>query len=300
MGQKRKSVRLRLKLRSEGSGLLNTLINKLPFELHIPGYQYCGPGTKLEKRLQRGDKGVNALDEACKEHDIAYSQSDNLTERHEADRKLYKKALERFKSSSAGVGERIAAGVVSAAMKGKTTFGMGARGRTGGRTARRRSGKKGGFRRMRSRFGGAMSFLRAMKKARNVLRRSARRSGLLDNAKVAYKTLLKSGKILPPRSRVIPLPKRGGFLPLIPLFAALGALGSLGGGAAAVAKAVNDAKAAREQLAETNRHNLAMEAATTGKGVRIGEGLYIKPYKSGCGLYIKPYKSGCGTGSKNY
>ena len=53
-----------------GSGLINNLINKLPFELHIPGYQYCGPGTHIQKRLSRGDSGINPLDSACKEHDI--------------------------------------------------------------------------------------------------------------------------------------------------------------------------------------------------------------------------------------
>ncbi|KAK9681122.1 Phospholipase A2-like domain [Popillia japonica] len=73
---------------SEGSGLVDSLINKLPIELHLPGYQYCGPGTKLQKRLERGDSGINPLDQACKDHDIAYSQSKDLKQRHEADRIL--------------------------------------------------------------------------------------------------------------------------------------------------------------------------------------------------------------------
>jgi len=30
-------------------GLLNRVIDVLLFELHIPGYQFCGPGTHLEK-----------------------------------------------------------------------------------------------------------------------------------------------------------------------------------------------------------------------------------------------------------
>lgn len=34
----------------EGSGILNDFINNLPFELHVPGYQYLGPGTKLRKK----------------------------------------------------------------------------------------------------------------------------------------------------------------------------------------------------------------------------------------------------------
>lgn len=68
-----------------GTGVLNTIINILPVELHIPGYNFCGPGTKLEKRLARGDKGVNLLDESCRNHDIAYSQNRDLKLRHEAD-----------------------------------------------------------------------------------------------------------------------------------------------------------------------------------------------------------------------
>lgn len=41
-------------------------------EMHIPGYNYCGPGTDVEGRVRRGDRGVNELDCACKQHDIEY------------------------------------------------------------------------------------------------------------------------------------------------------------------------------------------------------------------------------------
>ena len=54
-----------------GSGIINSAINNLPFELHIPSYSYCGPGTKLQKRLNRGDPGINKLDEACENDDIS-------------------------------------------------------------------------------------------------------------------------------------------------------------------------------------------------------------------------------------
>jgi len=50
------------------------MINVLPFELHIPGYQFCDPGTRLENRLTRGDQGINSLDVACREHDIVFAQ----------------------------------------------------------------------------------------------------------------------------------------------------------------------------------------------------------------------------------
>ena len=89
--------------------MINNLINKLPIELHLPGYQYCGPGTKLQKRLARGDKGINPLDAACKEHDIAYSQSKDIKDRHQADRVLSEKAWQRVISKDSDLKERSSA-----------------------------------------------------------------------------------------------------------------------------------------------------------------------------------------------
>lgn len=88
------------------------------------------------------------------------------------------------------------------------------------------------------------------------------------------------------KERVLPLPKTGGVLPLLPIFAGLSALGSLAGGAAGVAKAVNEAKDARKKLSEMQRHNETMEAIA----LRQGRGLYLKPYKRGLGLYMTPYR----------
>lgn len=110
----------------KGSGLINSAINSLPFELHIPGgYQYCGPGTKLQKRLARGDPGINPLDIACRQHDIAYAQHKDLKDRHEADRILQEKAWQRVRTKDASVGEKAAAWLVTTAMKAKRKLGMG-------------------------------------------------------------------------------------------------------------------------------------------------------------------------------
>ncbi|KYM96049.1 hypothetical protein ALC62_13299 [Cyphomyrmex costatus] len=94
--------------------LLNRAINALPFELHIPGYQFCGPGTRLKKRLARGDAGVNPLDAACREHDIAYSRSNDLTDRHAADEVLAEEARKRVTARDSALGERAAANVANA------------------------------------------------------------------------------------------------------------------------------------------------------------------------------------------
>src|SRR5436190_10066381 len=108
-----------------GRGLLNRAINALSIELHMPGYQFCGPGTHLEKRLVRGDRGINPLDAACREHDIAYSRSNDLRERHVADNILAAEERKRITTRDSIFGKRAAATAVWTAMKAKTKFGMG-------------------------------------------------------------------------------------------------------------------------------------------------------------------------------
>lgn len=118
------------KLVGNASALAGKAINKgidlLPIELHLPGgYQYCGPGTKLDKRLRRGDPGINPLDKACKEHDIAYSQSSDTSKRAVADKILSERAWQRVLAKDASVGEKAAAWAVTNIMKTKAKLGGG-------------------------------------------------------------------------------------------------------------------------------------------------------------------------------
>lgn len=41
-------------------------------EIHLPGHNFTGPGTQLEKRLERGDQPINAVDELSLHHDLRY------------------------------------------------------------------------------------------------------------------------------------------------------------------------------------------------------------------------------------
>lgn len=270
-----------------GKGLVNSVINKLPFELHLPGYQYCGPGTKLEKRLARGDPGVNGLDRACKQHDIRYLQND-LAARHKADYQLEQAAWNRVKSKDAGIGEKAAAWLVTNIMKGKRKLGMGCKSTT--HTRKRKNGIKNKIRKVA--FGGGI-----VHKVRDALRKvHGEKNDLKKTAAFALRVARRylqaaGGKRNIRTPRIIPVPKVGGILPLIPIFAGLSALGSLAGTAAGIAKAVNDVKAVRQQLADTNQHYRKMEEIAMG---RNGKGLYLKPYRKGLGLYLKP------TNSKNY
>jgi len=47
-----------------------------------------GPGTKLKKRLARGDLGINRLDKIAKQHDIDYARAKNLQAKWVADSKM--------------------------------------------------------------------------------------------------------------------------------------------------------------------------------------------------------------------
>ena len=40
-----------IKSDAKDGSFLNTLVNKLPFEMHLPEHKFTGPGTKLYKRL---------------------------------------------------------------------------------------------------------------------------------------------------------------------------------------------------------------------------------------------------------
>lgn len=105
--------------------------------------------------------------------------------------------------------------------------------------------------------------------------------GLGDAIKVALKYAnLQRKRMKPPQKRIIPIPKSGGILPLIPIFAGLSALGALAGGASGVAKAISSAKNAKDELKESVRHNRSMEA------IALGKGLYLKQYKSGMGIFL--------------
>jgi hypothetical protein len=121
--------------------IINTAIDALPAELHLPGYQYCGPGTRLKDRLKRGDPGINKLDQACKDHDIAYSKYSDSFNRTVADKILAEKAWERVRAQDSSLGERAAALAVTAAMKAKTAVGGGRKKRKQtSKTSRKRGG----------------------------------------------------------------------------------------------------------------------------------------------------------------
>lgn len=266
---------LKKKIKKIGKSLIDRVIDKIPFELHVPKYQYCGPGTHLNERIARGDQGINPLDAACKTHDIAYSKHSDSEERSKADKILQKEAIKRVFARDASIGERAVAIGVATAMKVKRTL----------------SGK-------------------GLSKKKRVTNRTKKKhvpfSYLIKNAKIAIKKFQpddihsairvainsaknsKRGKhIKEPRTIKLPCIK-GGVLPLIPIFAGLGALGSIVGSSAGVVNAINQAKKGQMEMQERSRHNHTMEAIAIGN--KVGNGYYLRSNKQGRGFYLARYK----------
>lgn len=102
-------------------GFIDRILSFLP-EIHLIGYNYCGPNTQLESRLALNVPCINELDCACKEHDIAYSQCSEIEWCCQADKMLILKAFRRVYAKDSRIGERFAALIVSGAMTVKLIF----------------------------------------------------------------------------------------------------------------------------------------------------------------------------------
>lgn len=236
------SPRQKVRSNCSGSGLLNTLINTLPVEVHLPGYQFCGPGTKLKKRLSLGQTGINNLDAACRDHDIAYESSNLPEDREKADRELENRAWENFKSGDTGFSEKAASWVVTTGMKAKRKVGGGGCG-------------------FKNVVGVAK---KAIKKSIKACPGTSNMTKLIKSGIAAAKKYTRGIKTTCRPPRVIKVPKTGGALALIPILSGLSALGTLTGGVANVIKVIRGITSKR----------------SGGPAIQLGGGLYLRPYES--------------------
>ena len=76
MHHMRKNKTQFIKMNATGGSFLNTLVNKLPFEMHLPGHDFTGPETKLYERLnpdgtpKEWSIPINRVDNAVYHHDL--------------------------------------------------------------------------------------------------------------------------------------------------------------------------------------------------------------------------------------
>lgn len=281
-GLKSKVTRIRKRIVKRGTGIINKIIDKLPFEVHVPSYQFCGPGTNLKKRLARGDKGINPLDSACREHDIAYSKHSDSQGRSIADKILQKEAMKRFMSKDAAIGERTTALGVAAAMKVKRTFtGKGFNCCKNRKKRVRKLKKKKPRKKLKT-----VSFNSVVKNVKISMKKSKPTN--IDSAiKVAVASIKKTKKgkhVTVPRTIKVPH-YSGGVQPLVPIFAGLSALGAVVSSGVGIASAINQTKKAQMELEETKRHNRLIEGVVIGN--KVGQGFYLHNNKQGNGFYLK-------------
>ncbi|KAK7595001.1 hypothetical protein V9T40_001434 [Parthenolecanium corni] len=261
---------------AEGKGLINSLIDNLPVPLHLPGYNYAGPGTPLDLHLERGVKPINKLDEAAMKHDIAYSRSDALKQRHDADYVLQEEAWQRVKADDSSLGEKANAWLVTNAMKVKRAIGAGvskpryteypanldeqdleklkkaASGRNGVSITLRCN-------RTKESIGGDIHIPLTAKQIRGVKAAHAKQK----DAKIRL-----TGAQLKTMATT-----EGGFLPA--LLAAVPAIAAVGSLITQGVTAYNNKKANDKLVEERKRHNKVLESAATGKTAE-GEGVVKK------------------------
>lgn len=138
-------VKSNKKLTKKGKGLLDSIINNLPVELHlldfgmdgIRRYNYCGPGTKLRQRTTGppnytplpGNEPINGLDASCYKHDIAYDVYKDIPTRNKSDLKLVREAeeWERAMGDKLKLADKINLGIVKKVIGDKAKKGAGIR-----------------------------------------------------------------------------------------------------------------------------------------------------------------------------
>ena len=93
--------------------------------MHIPGYNYCWPVTRLDERLAISNAPGNKLGAGYQKHDILYRDHKDTKERHIDDKELANIANERMCTSDASFGGKVSSAIVRTIMNSKVTFGMG-------------------------------------------------------------------------------------------------------------------------------------------------------------------------------
>ena len=111
----------------KGGSLLNKFINTLPVEMHLPGHNFTGPGTKLKKRLNADltpkKWSKPSVDKPAIHHDIFYLKNDDTATRNAVYDKNMLKELEGIYNPT--LRERLDKSIVSRLIGTKVKFGMG-------------------------------------------------------------------------------------------------------------------------------------------------------------------------------
>ena len=117
----------------EGGSLLNKAINNLRREVHLPGHNFTGPGTNLEKRLnpdltpKSWSMPINRVDESSYNHDLCYKKNPDTKTRNAVCDKNMLKELKGIYNPT--IRERMDRAIVYPLIKAKARFGWGVGGK---------------------------------------------------------------------------------------------------------------------------------------------------------------------------
>ena len=102
-------------------------MNKLSFEMHLPGHNFIGPGTKLYKKLNPDEKlkewsiSLKWVDNTAYHHDLCYSKYDDTKTRNEVCDKTMLGELNGFANPT--LMERIDKSIVGKLINAKVNLG---------------------------------------------------------------------------------------------------------------------------------------------------------------------------------
>ena len=119
-----------IKRDAAGGSLLNSLVNKLPFEMHLPEHNFTRPGTKLYKRLNSDGTSkewsmpINRVDIAAYHHDLCYSKHGDTKTRNQVCDKTMLDELNGIVNPT--LQEQIDKSIVEKLINAKINFGLGA------------------------------------------------------------------------------------------------------------------------------------------------------------------------------
>ena len=65
-------------------------------QYHFPGYNYLGPGTKIEENIESGIEPINDTDAAAKAHDLDYLNIGKMAVSDEEKKKLVRDSDKKF------------------------------------------------------------------------------------------------------------------------------------------------------------------------------------------------------------
>jgi len=113
---------------------------KYPGEMHIPGMNFAGPGTRLDLRLDSSGRPkpdslpVDRVDEAAYRHDMAYATFPDTKTRNIADRVM---VSELDEISNPTLKERAETAIIKPILSTKAKFGLGTKKKLEQSTSRR-------------------------------------------------------------------------------------------------------------------------------------------------------------------